>query len=141
MLLPQIFGRDIFDDFGGFPFGSLSHYSQGSLMKTDVKDTDKGYEFTIDLPGVKKEDVKAELKDGYLIVSAESNYSNDEKESDGRYIRRERHYGSCSRSFYVGENVTQDEIKANFENGTLKLVVPKKDENSRVETERFIRID
>lgn len=123
MLVPSIFGRDMFDDFG-FPFGG---YRTNDMMKTDVKEKDSSYELTIDMPGVKKENVKAELKDGYLTVSASSGYSNDENDKDGRYIRRERHYGTCSRSFYVGEGVTQNDIKASFENGTLKLTVPKAD--------------
>lgn len=139
MLVP--FGRNIFDDLGDFAFGSLSNYRTNNLMKTDVKDTDKGYELTIDMPGIKKEDIKAELNDGYLTVSAASDYSNDEKDSKGRYIRRERHYGSCSRSFYVGEAVTQEEIKANFENGILRLTVPKKEERQLTDNHRYIRIN
>ncbi len=139
MLLPSIFGRDMFDDFGGFPFSHMAHTSD--LMKTDVKETGKNYEMTIDMPGVKKEDVKAELKDGYLTISAESNYSNDDKDSDGRYIRRERHYGSCSRSFYIGDAVTQDEIKASFDNGTLKLIVPKKEDKQLPDNRNYIRIE
>lgn len=139
MLLPSIFGRDMFDDFGGFPFSRMAHTCD--LMKTDVKETDKNYEMTIDMPGVRKEDVKAELKDGYLTISAESNYSNDDKDSDGRYIRRERHYGSCSRSFYVGDAVTQDEIKASFDNGTLKLTVPKKEDKQLPDNKNYIKIE
>ena len=125
MLLPDIFGRDMFDDFG-FPFGgSFGGYRANDMMKTDVREKDDAYELTIDLPGIKKENVKAELKNGYLTVSASSDYSNDEDGRDGRYIRRERHYGTCSRSFYVGENVKQEDIKASFENGTLKMTVSK----------------
>ena len=135
-MLPSIFGRDLFDDFG-FPFDS---YRTHDLMKTDVKEKDDSYELTIDMPGIKKENVKAELKNGYLTVSASSDYSNDENDKDGRYIRRERHYGTCSRSFYVGDNVTQDDIKATFENGTLKLSVPKKD-NTLPHGSNTIRID
>lgn len=141
MLVPRIFGRDIFDEFGGFPFSNAAHYSSNGLMRTDVKEKGKNYEFTIDMPGIKKEDIKAELKDGYLTVSAESNYANDDKDADGTYIRRERHYGSCSRSFYVGEDITQNEIKASFENGTLKLTVPKKEEQKKIEQNRYIPIE
>lgn len=110
-------------------------------MKTDIKDTDNAYELTIDMPGIKKEDIKAELKDGYLTVNATSGYSNDDKDSNGKYIRRERHYGSCSRSFYVGNAVTQDDIKASFENGTLKLVIPKKEDKPAIENKNYIRIE
>ena len=138
MLVPSIFGRDMFDDFFG---NSLSNYRTNDLMKTDIKDTDNAYELTIDMPGIKKEDIKAELKDGYLTVNATSGYSNDDKDSNGKYIRRERHYGSCSRSFYVGNAVTQDDIKASFENGTLKLVIPKKEDKPAIENKKYIRIE
>ena len=124
MLMPSIFGENLLDDFFGEPFGGYD-YSESGLMTTDVKDTDKGYEVTMNMPGVKKEDVKAELKDGYLTVSAETNTKKDEKAEDGKYIRRERYSGSCSRSFYVGDSVKQEDIKAKFEDGTLKLFVPK----------------
>ena len=123
MLMPSIFGENLLDDFFGEPFGGYD-YSESGLMTTDVKDTDKGYEVTMNMPGVKKEDVKAELKDGYLTVSAETNTKKDEKAEDGKYIRRERYSGSCSRSFYVGDGVKQEDIKAKFEDGTLKLFVP-----------------
>lgn len=138
MLVPSIFGRDMFDDFFG---NSLSNYRTNDLMKTDIKDTDNAYELTIDMPGIKKEDIKAELKYGYLTVNATSGYSNDDKDSNGKYIRRERHYGSCSRSFYVGNAVTQDDIKASFENGTLKLVIPKKEDKPAIENKNYIRIE
>lgn len=128
----------MFDDFFG---NSLSNYRTNDLMKTDIKDTDNAYELTIDMPGIKKEDIKAELKDGYLTVNATSGYSNDDKDSNGKYIRRERHYGSCSRSFYVGNAVTQDDIKASFENGTLKLVIPKKEDKPAIENKNYIRIE
>ena len=120
---------------------SLSNYRTNDLMKTDIKDTDNAYELTIDMPGIKKEDIKAELKDGYLTVNATSGYSNDDKDSNGKYIRRERHYGSCSRSFYVGNAITQDDIKASFENGTLKLVIPKKEDKPAIENKNYIRIE
>ena len=138
MLVPSIFGRDMFDDFFG---NSLSNYRTNDLMKTDIKVSDNAYELTIDMPGTKKEDIKAELKDGYLTVNATSGYSNDDKDSNGKYIRRERHYGSCSRSFYVGNAVTQDDIKASFENGTLKLVIPKKEDKPAIENKNYIRIE
>lgn len=110
-------------------------------MKTDIKDTDQGYEITMNLPGVKKEDVKAELKDGYLTISATSNSNKDEKDNNGRYIRRERYSGSCSRSFYVGGDVKQEDIKAKFENGILKVTVPKKEEKPAVEENKYISIE
>ena len=129
MLMPSIFGENLLDDFFDLPFGTNFTNANSDLMRTDIKDTDQGYEVTMNLPGVKKEDVKAELKDGYLTISASSNTSKDEKDDNGRYIRRERYSGSCSRSFYVGDQVTESEIKAKFENGTLTMLIPKKEEN------------
>lgn len=96
------------------------------MMSTDVREKDGSFELDIDLPGYKKEDVKAELKDGYLTVSAVRNENKDEKDENGKYLRRERFCGSCSRSFYVGENITEEDIKAKFEDGILKISVPKK---------------
>ena len=95
----------------------------------------------MNLPGIKKEEVQAELKDGYLTITASSNTNKDEKDSEGRYIRRERRSGSCSRSFYVGDQVTQDEIKAKFENGTLTMTVPKKEEKPEVPSRKYISIE
>ena len=140
MLMPSIFGENLLDDFFGEPFGGYD-YSESGLMTTDVKDTDKGYEVTMNMPGVKKEDVKAELKDGYLTVSAETNTKKDEKAEDGKYIRRERYSGSCSRSFYVGDGVKQEDIKAKFEDGTLKLFGPKEAAKPAVEQKKYISIE
>lgn len=95
----------------------------------------------MNLPGVKKEDVKAELKDGYLTVQVSSNTNNDEKDDKGRYIRRERFSGSCSRRFYVGQRVKQEDIKAKFENGILTMVVPKKEKEPAVEENKYIAIE
>ena len=139
MLMPSIFGENLLDDFFGEPFGGYD-YSESGLMTTDVKDTDKGYEVTMNMPGVKKEDVKAELKDGYLTVSAETNTKKDEKAEDGKYIRRERYAGSTSRSFYVGDGVKNDEVHAKFENGVLKLSIPKK-AAQEIEADKYISIE
>jgi HSP20 family molecular chaperone IbpA len=144
MLMPSIFGENLFDDFfedfsrpmrSGMNFGNAA----GSIMKTDVKETDAGYEIDIDLPGYKKDDVKVQLNEGYLTINASTNTSNDEKDSEGKYVRRERYSGTCSRSFYVGEDVTQEEIKAKFEDGILKLFVPKKEE--KLPESRYIAIE
>ena len=128
MLMPSIFGNDFMNDFfGGFP------YKSNGTMQTDVSETDKGYKVTMNLPGYQKEDIKGEVKDGYLTVTATTSKNNDEKDKDGKYIRKERYSGSCSRSFYVGDAVTQDDVKAKFENGVLTLEVPKKEEAPKVE--------
>ncbi len=111
------------------------------MMKTDIKETAQSYEMTMNLPGVKKEDVKAELKDGYLTIQASSNTENNTQDDDGRYIRRERYMGSCSRSFYVGTQVSQEEIKARFEDGILKLLIPKKEAKPMVEDKKYIAIE
>ena len=116
--------NNIFDDLFNTPFFTRS---EQNMMKTDIKEHDTGYELTVDLPGVKKEDIKAELNDGYLTITAENNTSKDEKDEKGKYICRERYSGSYSRSFYVGDAVTEEDIKAKFENGTLTLDIPKKE--------------
>jgi HSP20 family molecular chaperone IbpA len=111
-------------------------------MKTDIKEKDNGYELEIDLPGFKKEEVQAKLENGYLTVNAAKGMEKDEKEKDtGRYIRRERYTGSCSRSFYVGEDITQADIKAEFQQGILKLFVPKKEQKPQVEESKYIAIE
>ncbi len=140
MLMPSIFGESLLDDFFNYPF-VYEETSAGSLMQTDVKDMDDSYEITMNLPGIKKEDVKAELKDGYLTISASTAANNDEKDSNGRYIRRERRSGSFSRSFYIGSEVTQEEIKAKFENGILTMTVPKKEAKQEVPEKRYISIE
>ena len=111
------------------------------MMKTDVKETEKGYEVAVDLPGFKKDEIQIELKDGYLTVSAAKGL--DEEEDDkktGRYIRRERYAGSMSRTFYVGDQLTEQDIQAKFENGILQLTVPKK-EAKQVEGHKYIAIE
>ena len=137
MLMPSIFGKNLLDDFFDFPFDGR----RTEMMSTDIKDTDTGYEITMSLPGVKKEDVKAQLKDGYLTIQASANNKKDEKDDKGRYIRRERYSGSCSRSFYVGDQITEADIKAKFENGALVLTIPKKDAQEKVEDSKYISIE
>ena len=140
MLMPSVLKNNFLDDFFSYPFKEF-RYEDAGMMKTDIKESDKGYEITMDLPGYKKEDVKAELNDGYLSIKAESNYCNDEKDDEGKYIRRERYSGSCSRSFYVGDQVTEEDIQAKFENGTLKLLIPKFEEKPAIEEKKYIAIE
>ena len=124
-MLPSIFGKDMFDDFMDFPF-SANRFHQ-DLMKTDIKETKDGYELDIDLPGMEKKDINLELKDGYLTIKANHNQEQEEKDDQGHYLRKERFTGSCSRSFYVGDNVKEEDVHAKFDNGILKLSFPKKE--------------
>ena len=109
-------------------------------MKTDVRETNDAYELDIDLPGFKKENITAELKDGYLTITANKGLDKDEKDKEGKYIRQERYSGTCARTFYVGDGVTQEDIHAKFEDGILKLSVPKKDAKA-VEQKKYISIE
>lgn len=147
--MPSIFGENLFDDdWMDFPFEREFWGRQNpaytkntkNLMKTDIREHDAGYELDIDLPGFKKDEIKAELENGYLTISATKGTSNDEQDKKGKYIRRERYAGTMQRSFYVGEDVTQEDIKAKFEDGILKLSIPKKDAQA-VETKKTIAIE
>ncbi|HIS06488.1 MAG TPA: Hsp20/alpha crystallin family protein, partial [Candidatus Choladocola avistercoris] len=111
-----------------------------NMMKTDIREHDDGYEIDIDLPGFKKDEIQAQLKDGYLTVSAAKGLDKDEKDKKGNYIRQERYAGAMSRSFYVGDGVTQEEIKAKYEDGILKLSIPKKS-GEKVEAKNKIAIE
>lgn len=130
------------DEFLDHPH-QRSHYQShvSEMMRTDIKDLGNAYEMTMNLPDIKKENVKAELKDGYLTISASSASQNEEKDSSRVYIRRERYAGTCSRSFYVGEDVKQEDIKARFEDGTLKLQVPKNMKEAVPEKSYYIAIE
>ena len=147
MYMPSIFGESLFDNM--FPFDEkfftekkdpLYGKNVSRLMKTDVRETEKTYELDIDLPGFKKDEIQIELKDGYLTVSAEKGLDKDEEDKKGKYIRKERYAGAMQRSFYVGENLTDEDIKAKYENGILKLSVPKKPAKA-VEAKKTIAIE
>lgn len=140
MLLPRLFGfDDDADDFWNDDFFRPAA-QRVHTMKTDVKELANAYQVEIELPGYKKEDVKAELKDGYLTISAQTSKSNDQKDEEGNYLRRERYTGSCSRTFYVGKDLKQEDIHAKFENGILILDFPK-EAPQQVEENHFIQID
>lgn len=146
MLMSSILGENLFDEFFedfARPAKRVVKYNNPTptVMRTDVKESDGGYELHIELPGYKKEDVRAELKDGNLTISATTRTENEEKDQNGKYIRRERFCGNCSRSFYVGEVVTQEDIKARFEDGILKVFVPKKEVKPVVEEKKYITIE
>ena len=117
---------DPFDNFFG-TMAAPSVKTTPNLMRTDIRETETGFELTIDLPGFDKEGVQAELKDGYLTISAAKGLDKDEQDKKGRYIRQERCTGSCARSFYVGENLKPTDVAAKFENGILELKLPKAD--------------
>ncbi len=130
---------DVFDDvFDGF-FPKETVYNN-SVMKTDVYEKDGYYTFDIELPGYAKEDVQMELIDGYLNIKATHNVSNEEKDAKGNLIRSERRFGSCSRSFYVGENIKAEDVKAKFDNGILNIVLPSKEQKS-IETKQTVTIE
>ena len=141
MLLPSIFGDTLFDNFMDDMFTSSDRMpvkTMPSIMKTDIKETDDQYVLSIDLPGFKKEDVKLHLKDGYLNVSAES--SSEDEENTGKYLRRDRYTGSMTRSFYVGEDLTEEDVKAKFGNGVLTLSLPK-EAPKKIEEPKYIAIE
>ena len=145
MLMPSIFGENLFNDDWmdfGFPEVDKALYGKhaNNVMKTDVKETDTGYEVDIDLPGFKKDEINAQLDNGYLTISAAKGLDKDEKDKKGKYIRKERYAGAMSRSFYVGEGVTQEDIKAKYDDGILRLSVPKK-EAKAVENKKYIAIE
>ena len=146
MMMPSIFGGNLFnDDWMDFSFPDIDKELYGkhakNLMKTDVKEKDGNYEVAIDLPGFKKDEITAELKDGYLTISAAKGLDKGEKDKEGKYIRRERYAGACQRSYYVGEDITEEDIKAEFKHGILKLFVPKKEVKPAVEEKKYISIE
>lgn len=151
MLAPSIFGmNDLFDDFGDvFEFSPAFRKQVAATgnISSDIKELADGYQIEMELPGFAKEEVKAQLKDGYLTITAEHNAENKEENNEEgqkkeavKYIRRERYYGKCLRSFFVGKNVTEEDINAKFENGILTMYVPKEVKKPQVE-EKFIAIE
>ena len=151
-MLPSIFYDNLFDDFFNFPFyddkaerraeKKLYGHHAHNLMKTDIKEKKDGYELEIDLPGFTKDEINASIEDGYLTISAAKGLDKDEKEKEsGRYIRKERYAGACQRSFYVGEAVKQEDVKAEFKHGILKLFVPKKEPEKKVDEHKYIAIE
>jgi HSP20 family protein len=149
MMLPSIFGENLFDDWmDDFPMKGFLDQEHNplygkhgkNLMKTDVKENDKSYDLIIDLPGFKKDEIQVQLDNGYLTINASKGVNKDEKDKEGKYIRQERYMGSCTRSFYVGNGVEQKDIHGKFENGTLQLSIPKKDQKE-LEAKKYIAIE
>ncbi|MBR2751495.1 MAG: Hsp20/alpha crystallin family protein [Clostridiales bacterium] len=136
MLMSGIFGENLFDDWMGFPMRELANVDRrlygknaGHVMKTDVNETDENYELEVDLPGFKKDEINVKLEDGYMTISASKGLDKEKKDKHGTIIRQERYAGAMSRSFYVGEGVKTEDVKAKFEDGVLKLDIPKKELN------------
>ncbi len=130
MLTPYLVAKNMFDELAETAF---SANTLRGMMNTDIKESDQGYELDIDLPGVHKEQLAAELKDGYLCISATVEQTSNENVQNERYLRRERFLGSCRRSFYVGERVKQEDIRARFEDGILRLFIPKATQQAQLE--------
>ena len=148
MIMPSIFGENLFDDWMDDPFdmdffgrkNPLYGKNAKHMMKTDIRETDGSYELDVDLPGFKKDEISIQLKDGCVTISAAKGLDKDEKDKKGNYIRRERYAGGMSRSFYVGKGVTENDIHAKYEDGILKLSIPKKDAKA-VEDKGYIQIE
>ena len=151
MMMPSIFREDLFDNFmEDFAFPSFRSFSDmdrtlygkraRNLMKTDVKETEEGYEVDIELPGFKKEEIRMQLENGSLTVSASKGLEKDEKNENGSYIRRERYAGSMSRSFFVGEHVKEEDIRPKYENGILSFHLPKEEKKAVEQKPRYIAI-
>lgn len=147
MLMPSIFRDNLLDNWMGNAFAGFADIDKalygknaGNMMKTDVQEADGKYQVSVDLPGFDKNEISAELKDGYLTITASRNLNNDQQDENGRYIRRERYGGTMQRSFYVGGHVQQEDIRAKYENGVLRLEIPKED-SPAVEKSRYIAIE
>ena len=155
MMVPYMFNDDLMDDLFNDnwerDFDRAMHSMQprhmfgkrsANVMKTDVRETKDGYDVFVDLPGFKKDEIKVSLEDGYLTIEAAKGLDEDEQEKKtGKYIRKERYAGACQRSFYVGDNLTQEDIKGEFKHGILTLNVPKKEAKPAVETNKYIAIE
>ena len=152
MMMPSIFGENLFDDdWMDFPFDRFDREFWGrknplygkhakNMMKTDIREHDEGYELDVDLPGFKKDEISVQLDNGYLTISAAKGLDKDEQDKKGKYIRKERYAGTMQRSFYVGDAITQEDVKAKFEDGILKLSLPKKNAKA-IEANNSIAIE
>ena len=145
-MLPSIFGESLFDDWMGFPFRELNSdvdrklYGRraANVMKTDLKEQDDGYELTVDLPGFKKDQIQLHLENGYLTIQAAKGLEEEQKDTNGRIVHQERYTGSMARSFYVGESLTEEDVKARFEDGVLTLNFPKEEQRKMPERRQIL---
>lgn len=148
--VPAIMGEDLFDGWMKEALSGLTGWADAdrqlygkhakNMMKTDVKETENGYQVAVEMPGFDKNEISVELEKGYLTITASKDLNKDEQDENGKYIRRERYAGTMQRSFYVGESVQQEDIKAKYENGVLTLGVPKED-SEKLQQHRYIAIE
>ena len=138
MLMPRRRDFDLFGDMFDDPFFTNN---DSKMMKTDIKENDNNFELEIDLPGFKKDDIKMSIDDGYLTINAKQEDNKDEKDKHGKYVRRERYFGECSRSFYAGDDIKEEDIKAKYKNGTLRVEIPKKEEKEKLPDKKYIEIE
>ncbi len=147
-MLPSIFGESLFDDWMGFPFrgfasdvdNKLYGKHAGNLMKTDLKEHEGEYELNVDLPGFKKDQIKLQLRSGYLTISVAKGLDEQQEDKQGRIVHQERYTGSMTRSYYIGEHVREEDVKARFEDGVLTLRFPK-EAPQKLPEERYISIE
>ena len=138
MLMPR---RRDFDSFGDMFDDPFFASNDNKMMKTDIKENDNNFELEIDLPGFKKDNIKMSIDDGYLTINAKQEDNKDEKDKHGKYVRRERYFGECSRSFYIGDDIKEEDIKAKYKNGTLRVEIPKKEEKKNLPNKKYIQIE
>ena len=147
-MLPSIFGESLFDDWMGFPFRDFGADADKKLygrhaahvMKTDLKEDEHGYELSVDLPGFKKDQIQLHLENGYLTIQAAKGLEEEDKDKNGRIVHQERYTGSMQRSYYVGDSLTEEDVKARFEDGVLTLTFPK-EEQMKLSQRRVIQIE
>ena len=137
MMVPRKNNFDLWEDIFKDPF---FNYDDNKIMKTDIKEHKDSYSIIVDLPGYEKDNIKIDINDGYLTIDAIES-SNEEEKEKGKFVRKERYYGECKRSFYVGEEIEAEDVKASFKNGTLKLVVSKKEPKKEIENKKYIQIE
>lgn len=137
MMVPRKNNFDLWEDIFKDPF---FNYDDNKIMKTDIKEHKDSYSIIVDLPGYEKDNIKIDINDGYLTIDAIES-SNEEEKEKGKFVRKERYYGECKRSFYVGDEIEAEDVKASFKNGTLKLIVPKKEPKKEIENKKYIQIE
>ena len=140
MLVPRKNSYDLLDDIFDEDFFNFKP-AKSEVMKTDIKEHDNRYEMITDLPGYDKKNIKISIDNGYLTICAKTNNEKEAKENGGKIVRKERYFGECQRSFYVGDDIKEDDIKATFENGTLTVNIPKKDKQLNENRKKYIEIE